>query len=68
MNLGDSMFENKKIFIFGMARSGYEVAKLLLKRNCDILIVDSKEQKKEHVDEIISLGGKVIITEHPEDI
>lgn len=67
MNLGDSMFENKKIFIFGMARSGYEVAKLLLKRNCDILIVDSKEQKKEHVDEIISLGGKVIITEHPED-
>ena len=30
------MFENKKIFIFGMARSGYEIAKLLLERGAKV--------------------------------
>lgn len=43
------MFENKKIFVFGMARSGYEISKLLLKKGCMVLTVDAKEQKKEHV-------------------
>ena len=38
------MFEHKKIFIFGMARSGYEVAKLLSHYHNDILVVDGKEQ------------------------
>ena len=32
------MFENKKIYILGMARSGYEVAKMLAKKNNEILI------------------------------
>jgi len=62
------MFENKKIFVFGMARSGYEASKFLLKRNASVIVTDSKEQDKEHVDEIISLGGEVIITEHPEEL
>ena len=31
------MYDNKKIFILGMARSGYEVAKFLSKHNCEIL-------------------------------
>ena len=31
------MFENKKIFVLGMARSGYEVAKLLSKYNNEII-------------------------------
>ena len=34
------MFENKKIYILGMARSGYEVAKMLAKKNNEILITD----------------------------
>ena len=34
------MFKNKKIFILGMARSGYEVAKLLAPDN-KILITSS---------------------------
>lgn len=59
------MFENKKIFVFGMARSGYEISKLLLKKGCMVLTVDAKEQKKEHVLELESLGGEVIITENP---
>ncbi len=60
------MFENKKIFVFGMARSGYEVSKVLLQRNCEVLIVDSKEQKEDHVLEIESLGGQVIVSNEPE--
>ena len=38
------MYENKKIVILGMARSGYEVARLLSKYNNDIIITDTKEQ------------------------
>ena len=37
------MYNNKKILILGMARSGYEVAKLLSGKN-DITICDSKKQ------------------------
>ena len=38
------MFENKKIFILGMARSGYNVAKLLYKNN-EIVNLTSLELK-----------------------
>lgn len=56
------MFENKKIFILGMARSGYEAAKLLSDYNNEIIVTDGKEQKEEFVSELESLGVKVIIT------
>lgn len=56
------MFENKKIFILGMARSGYEAAKLLSDYNNEIIVTDGKEQKEEIVSELESLGVKVIIT------
>ena len=56
------MFENKKIFILGMARSGYEAAKLLSDYNNEIIVTDGKEQKEELVNELKSLGVKVIIT------
>lgn len=56
------MFENKKIFILGMARSGYEAAKLLNDYNNEIIVTDGKEQKEELVSELESLGVKVIIT------
>ena len=56
------MFENKKIFVFGMARSGYEVSKLLKKHNNEIVLVDAKEQEKEKVEELEKLGVKVYIT------
>ena len=35
------MYKNKKIFVLGMARSGYEVAKLLAKDN-NVFITDMK--------------------------
>lgn len=56
------MFENKKIFILGMARSGYEAAKLLSDYNNKIIVTDGKEQKEELVSELEFLGVKVIIT------
>ena len=62
------MFENTKIFILGMARSGYEAAKLLSKYNNEILITDIKEQDSEHVKELEDLGVKVVITETPENL
>lgn len=59
------MFENSKIFILGMARSGYEAAKLLSSYNNQILVTDKQEQDIEHVKELENLGVKVVITETP---
>lgn len=60
------MFENKKIYIMGMARSGYEAAKLLAPNN-EILITDGKEQEQAQVEELEQLGVKIVITEKQED-
>lgn len=56
------MFKNKKIFILGMARSGYEAAKLLSEYNNEIIVTDGKAQKEELVSELESLGVKIVIT------
>lgn len=61
------MFENKKIYIMGMARSGYEAAKLLAPFHNEIIITDGKEQEQAQVKELESLGVKVIITDHQEE-
>ena len=55
------MFENKKIFMLGMARSGYECAKVLALLTKDIVITDLAEQDAIHVAELESLGVKVVI-------
>ena len=63
------MFENKKIFILGMARSGYEAAKLLSKYNNKIVLNDSNmEQDEEHIKELRNLGVSIILGEHPDEI
>ena len=62
------MYDNKKIFILGMARSGYEVAKVLAKHNCDIVITDMKEQDEEKAKELKELGVNLIITDKPVDL
>ena len=60
------MFKNNKIFILGMARSGYEVAKLLAKRNNEIILNDKNtDQDKDHLKELENLGVKVILESHP---
>ena len=59
------MIENKKVFMLGMARSGYEVAKLINKNN-EILICDSKDQDANKINELKELGVKFIKTNEPE--
>ena len=62
------MFENKKIFILGMARSGYEAAKVLAKHNNQITITDMKDQDTEHIKELIDLGVNFIKSDNPSDL
>ena len=62
------MFENKKIFILGMARSGYEAAKVLAKHNNQITITDMKDQDIEHLKELSDLGVSFIKSDNPSDL
>lgn len=61
------MFKDKKIFILGMARSGYEAA-LVLSRDNKVLITDRKEQELSKVEKLEDNGVKVIISEDPIDL
>lgn len=60
------MFENKKILVLGMARSGYEVAKFLSRYNNEIIVTDSNPQDNSHVEELEKLGIKIVISNEPE--
>ena len=65
------MFENKKILILGLARSGYQAAKLLIKRNNDVYLNEFKSEDKldiEQVSELRELGVKLILGSHPDDL
>ena len=62
------MFKNKKIFILGMARSGYEAAKVLAKHNNKITITDIKDQNIDHIKELTTLGVKFIKSENPVEL
>lgn len=65
------MFENKKIFILGFARSGYEAAKLLISRGNDVILNDSKNEEeldKEKITELKKMGVKFVFGSHPDDI
>lgn len=61
------MFNDKKIFILGMARSGYEAAKLLAPNN-KVLITDRVEQEEDKVKELKDLGVNYVITNKQEDL
>lgn len=60
------MYNNKKIFILGMARSGYEVAKLLANDN-EVFITDMKEQDVDKVKELEDLGVTFVLSDNPTD-
>lgn len=65
------MFENKKILILGMARSGYEAAKTLIKKNNRVILNDFKEetlQNSEQVKELRDLNVELIFGSHPDDL
>lgn len=65
------MFKNNKIIILGFARSGYEAAKLLIKRGNTVILNDSKEEGKldgEKIKELKDLGVSFVFGSHPDDL
>lgn len=65
------MFENNKILILGMARSGYEAAKILIKRNNEVYLNDAKNESEhdfEKISELKKLGVKMIFGYHPNNL
>ena len=65
------MFQNNKILILGLARSGYQAAKLLIKRGNTVYLNDYKEEDKqdqEQVNELKSLGVNLVFGSHPDDL
>ena len=65
------MFENKKVLILGFARSGYETAKTLIKRNNIVILNDSKDEGKHDdskVKELRELGVEFVFGGHPDDL
>ena len=65
------MFENNKIFILGLARSGYQAAKYLICRGNTVILYDGKDEEKmdpEQVKELRDLGVELIFGSHPDDI
>lgn len=65
------MFTNNKIFILGLARSGYQAAKYLISRGNEIILNDGKEESKldqEQIKELRDLGVKLVFGSHPNDL
>lgn len=59
----------KKAFVLGMARSGYEAAKLLVSKGYQVIINDLKtQQNQDQINELEALGVKIILGSHPHDI
>jgi len=65
------MFNNKKILILGLARSGYSAALVLHKLNCEIIVNDyNNEDKlnKNQISELKKMNIKCIFGSHPDDL
>lgn len=65
------MFKDNKILILGLARSGYQAAKLLIKRGNTVYLNDFKEEDKQdskQVKELRDLGVNLIFGGHPDDL
>ena len=65
------MFKDNKIFILGLARSGSEAAKYLIKRGNVVILNDAKEEDKHDanvVSELRELGVNLVFGSHPDDL
>ena len=65
------MFENNKIFILGLARSGYQAAKFLIAKGNEVVLNDSKKEEELdslQIEELRDLGVELIFGSHPLDI
>lgn len=61
------MIKDKKVFILGMARSGYEAAKLIAKDN-KVLITDIKEQDINQLKELKDMGVEFVLSDNPTEL
>ena len=58
------MYKNNKILILGFARSGYDAAKLLIKRGNKVVVTDSKDRdklEKDKIEELEKLGVEFVL-------
>ena len=65
------MFKNNKIFILGLARSGYQAAKFLIQRGNEVILNDGAPEEKldaSQIQELKSLGVKLYFGSHPDEI
>ena len=65
------MFQNCKLLILGMARSGYQAAKLLISRGNEVILNDGKDENKmdaSQVQELRNLGVHLVFGSHPDDL
>ena len=65
------MFQNKKILILGLARSGYAAAKYLVKKGNEVILNDGKEESKLdslQISELKEMGVQLIFGEHPDNL
>lgn len=63
------MSDNKKVLVLGMARSGYEAAKLLESKGYEVIVNDSStEQNLKQMKELQALGIEVVLGSHPDDL
>ena len=65
------MFKNNKILILGFARSGYEAAKVLIKRGNTVVLNDAKQEEvldKSKIKELRDMGVQFVFGSHPDDL
>ena len=65
------MFKDKKVFILGLARSGYQAAKILIERGNRVVLNDGKAEEKldaSQVEELRNLGVELVFGSHPDDL
>ena len=65
------LFKNNKVLILGLARSGYQAAKFLMKRGNTVYLNDFKEEDKQdqnQVEELRNLGVNLVFGSHPDDL
>ncbi len=65
------MFKDNKIFILGLARSGYQAAKFLVERGNRVVLNDGKDEDNldsTQIEELKGLGVEVVFGSHPDDL